>query len=184
MFWTANIGKRSVRSINRNQQEITDDGLTMDKNTLQYHASKFRVPKIISREDHLENSNDKSTLRNKFSKENSKKLEQKIRIKRKTSSKTKNITKAARPKMATSSGAGQSMGLTLVLNAEKNKYFMTSAFFEGFKVIILGSHSPISYELSVLFTYELFVRLNMIGKIIIIFAPKYSLNKDQVNDEW
>ena len=41
--------------------------------------------------------------------------------------------------MATSSGAGQSMGLTLVLNAEKNKYFMTSAFFEGFKVRILGS---------------------------------------------
>ena len=36
--------------------------------------------------------------------------------------------------MATSPGAGQKMGLSVVLNAEKNSYFMTSAFFEGFKV--------------------------------------------------
>ena len=35
----------------------------------------------------------------------------------------------------TSPGAGRKMGLSIVLNTEKNKYFMTSAFFEGFKVI-------------------------------------------------
>ena len=140
MFLTANIGKRSVRSLNRNQPEIIDDGLAISKNTLKYQAKKLRESKILSKNGIQENSGDKSIVNNKFSKENSKKLEQKLRVKRKTSSKTKNITKTARPKMATSSGAGQSMGLTLVLNAEKNKYFMTSAFFEGFKVIILNSH--------------------------------------------
>ena len=140
IFLAANIGKRSVRSLNRNEQEVIDDGLAISKNTLKYQSRKFRATKINSRKRNQENSDDKSIVGNEFSKENSKKLEQKIRIKRKTSSKTKNITKTARPKMATSSGAGQSMGLTLVLNAEKNKYFMTSAFFEGFKVIILGSH--------------------------------------------
>ena len=38
--------------------------------------------------------------------------------------------------MATSPGAGQQMGLSVVLNADKDTYFMTSAFFEGFKVLI------------------------------------------------
>ena len=48
-----------------------------------------------------------------------------------------NKNKTVRPNMATSPGAGQQMGLTVVLNSEKNKYFMTSAFFEGFKVMWL-----------------------------------------------
>lgn len=140
IFLTANIGKRSVRSLNRNEQETIDDGLSIRKNNLKYQASKFRAPKINSLKGIQEKSDDKNTNVNTFTKDDLKQVDQKIRIKRKTSSKTKNITKTARPKMATSSGAGQSMGLTLVLNAEKNKYFMTSAFFEGFKVIILKSH--------------------------------------------
>ena len=70
---------------------------------------------------------------NQYPSEGGKKFYFKSRKKRQTSSKNK--TTAVRPKMVTSSGAGQSMGLTLVLNADKNKYFMTSAFFEGFKVI-------------------------------------------------
>ena len=56
-----------------------------------------------------------------------------VRLKRSSSDANKN--KTVRPNMATSPGAGQQMGLTVVLNSEKNKYFMTSAFFEGFKVI-------------------------------------------------
>ena len=56
------------------------------------------------------------------------------RFKRTASS--KNTTQTSRPSMVTSPGAGQQMGLSVVLNSEKNKYFMTSAFFEGFKVLV------------------------------------------------
>ena len=56
-------------------------------------------------------------------------------VRRKRSSSDANKNKTVRPNMVTSPGAGQQMGLTVVLNSEKNKYFMTSAFFEGFKVI-------------------------------------------------
>ena len=33
-------------------------------------------------------------------------------------------------------GAGEAMGLEVMLFADKEKYFLTSAFFEGFKVNI------------------------------------------------
>ena len=56
-------------------------------------------------------------------------------VRRKRSSSDANKNKTVRPNMATSPGAGQQMGLTVVLNSEKNQYFMTSTFFEGFKVI-------------------------------------------------
>lgn len=36
-------------------------------------------------------------------------------------------------------GAGSKMGLTVMLFADLEKYFLTSAFFEGFKVLV---HHP------------------------------------------
>ena len=99
-------------------RKIVKDGAAIHKDAMAHRSILFS-----KNQDVLQNEN-------QYRKE----FKRKFRTKRQASNKNK--TNAARPKMATSSGAGQSMGLTLVLNADKNKYFMTSAFFEGFKVII------------------------------------------------
>ncbi len=53
---------------------------------------------------------------------------------------TGDVTKVeALPVPQVSYGAGKSMGLSLMLYADYEKYFMTSAFFEGFKVLV---HNP------------------------------------------
>ena len=43
------------------------------------------------------------------------------------------------PTRQSTRGAGDSMGLTVMLFADKSKYYLTSAFYEGFKVMI---HHP------------------------------------------
>ena len=40
-------------------------------------------------------------------------------------------------------GAGEAMGLEVMLFADKEKYFLTSAFFEGFKVSMRQDHGPL-----------------------------------------
>ena len=59
------------------------------------------------------------------------------RIKRATSKNgEKSKNKFSAKGVITSPGAGQKMGISVVLNSDMDSYFMTSAFFEGFKVSI------------------------------------------------
>ena len=109
------------------------DGIAMNTNTMKYPTRRHIAAKTILRANNQGNTHNSKVASNQYPIVRGKRFYLKYRMKRQVSSKNK--TAAPRPKMVTSSGAGQSMGLTLVLNADKNKYFMTSAFFEGFKVI-------------------------------------------------
>lgn len=122
-------GKRSIRSLPRKLKQLRKEKVTMQKPRLplrsksdkqaneKFDENEVNIPhewddlydQEVSEDDSLEHS----------------------RVKRTTSSKNE----TTRPSMVTSPGAGQQMGLSVVLNSEKNKYFMTSAFFEGFKVL-------------------------------------------------
>ena len=129
-----NKGKRSVRSLPRKGREIRNKGIGWNKANSKNQSRRTAPSKKDFKVRSRVNSYKDVVDGGQRSKRNRMQFVQKYRFKRQTSNKNK--TNIARPKMATSSGAGQSMGLTLVLNADKNKYFMTSAFFEGFKVII------------------------------------------------
>ena len=127
------LGKRSVRYFSKVRRESVKDGIAMNTHTMKHPTIKHEASKTPLRPNHPSHSLNNNLASNQFSGVSGMEFYFKSRMKRQTSSKNK--TTAPRPKMVTSSGAGQSMGLTLVLNADKNKYFMTSAFFEGFKVI-------------------------------------------------
>ena len=127
------LGKRSVRYLSKIRSKSMKDENAMNTDATKHPTRKQVASKTTLRVNNPLHSQSDNVVSNQHPRVSVTNFYFKSRVKRQTSSKNK--TTAPRPKMVASSGAGQSMGLTLVLNADKNKYFMTSAFFEGFKVI-------------------------------------------------
>ena len=127
------VGKRSVRYLSEIRGKAMKDGTFMNTGTIKHSRRRDIAAETTLRATNQLHSYNNDLASNQHPRVSGKSFYFKSRMKRQASSKNK--TTAPRPKMVASSGAGQSMGLTLVLNADKNKYFMTSAFFEGFKVI-------------------------------------------------
>ena len=123
-----NNGKRSIRSLPRKLTQLREEkariqklGLPLNSKSDKHANEKFDEIKVnnLYEWDDIDDQDEPEDY-------------QHPRVKRSASSKTQ----TTRPSSVTSPGAGQQMGLSVVLNSEKDKYFMTSAFFEGFKVLV------------------------------------------------
>ncbi len=89
------------------------------------NRKKREIPKRSKRIPSGDLYNLKKKVANKITK-------QKKRVKRQSNANKVKITPLPVPQH--SIGAGEKLGLSVLLNAEIEKYFLTSAFFEGFKV--------------------------------------------------
>lgn len=148
IFHSANknkIGKRSVRSLPKRSIKLRKKMSKIPQLKLSSQSNKQRMPKpnipLASKLD--KESNEKIDPIQKdptndwddvdWLEDSEEEILQYPRIKRNAND--KDTTKDEHTNIATSPGAGQQMGLSVVLNSDKTRYFMTSAFFEGFKVV-------------------------------------------------